>query len=1361
MKRFFVLTFLSLATVFAGAQNLIENSSFEEGKILNGRSRILPGWSVRSYTAKMHRVAAGGSDGKRAAVIQTDKEESGYFSPRQISVASGARLHLKLRYRFKRTSPRGWAAAVIVPSDSKGKKMSFGTIKYHYLEPAADWTAAEVKYQLPAKDPRGYKVSVRLQLNGPGEVWFDQVELQVILPEKNIVEFYPSSVNKDKTLYPIKGESNPLLFYVYTNGSPKNRVLELDVPADFPLLGAAPVFTSGKTAPSKISETQKGSRRYYKIPLDEKTVLPVQRAVSRLFTGTALLFDAGKNLKPGVLNWKIKDISSGKIKIAPQTAPTGLKLPEKFTLYTWYTPILSNIPSEKGVESYIRSMKKSGITGGSLTPARMALYRKHQFSNYRCTWYVTPQKCYTGMLAGQHMTKYFTNMLKSMKGSVNPTLVWNYEPGLDEFYHFCPKCRSAFAKCIGKNVDKIKNGREAEKRYPKEFMQFRCGQIKEIVSRFAGLCRKYDTSPILNSYIFPGNESGMPFFKRRIGDVSSYNSLLKSYSAQVYLAPHQLWDGLENNLKRAPGMIPCFTSDERHNQDTFPYSLVTPEQVYLETIIAALHKSPAIHFFIGVFTFDGRQMLTLRKAMDEIAFWEKFIFDGSVSKDATAGSSTVPAVRWRAYKYKGELLLALVNPDLSETAQVQFDLKPGMSSFNITEPLKNRRFVRQGKEVFSSGSKAVFELKPGEIRYILLTPVKKAAAGVQKVELRDQLPGLQKKILLTKDGYKVTAEGLKKDLPDVITVEKGNFQAVIEVKNGAIVRTGKVQLYRDNLKYPSSASWSRDFMGRYDFKSCQFADGKLEIEFEKPLKSIGSGKLHLTKKIIFSRDLQAIDALITLKNTGKAPFDAAYWNWNQLDIPTDKLILDRPGSKLWHAAGQKNVNHFLPVKWSQWIKASNKYYLGWDTGRPEEDGLELEKWYVYTASACPTVEQMGYKQTIKPGKSVRIMLFFRRIPPAKTVKFDPAAPFTIDNPYAVRKKQAFRASPHDHAQYKPSYKHAPMPPADRLRGLQQAKVFPPYKFSTITEHTRITLPENTIPRSDNPQWGVKDIVFVPGMEGTIGSWTHGSAYGHFFGEINCIGVSTEYKDVNKQETYKHAISPWPERAQPEILLGRLLDDGVFVGLCHPNVKLDNNGTHRWGSSGYTFDELDILFGNPEKLMPPLPRLPIALEIGNQNSDFNAKSDFKNSEEKWDLLLGRGHRLFGTASDDAHGKQFFAGWIVAYVNEVTKKDFMDSLLTGNFYSSQGPAITKIELKDRDFTVATDKPAKIEFIGKGGKILKKLENAVSGTYRIVGDEIYVRARITRICPEMRNIHGGGIGRRRSAWTNPLYINHKKTN
>ena len=1363
MKQILLTAFLLMNAVLYGSENILKNASFEEGKAQNGKARILPDWSVRSYSSNIHRIAeSGGFDGKRAAVIKTEKEEAGYFSPKQFAVPSGSRIQLKFYYRFKSSSSRAKAAAIITPSDSQGKKMPFGTIKKLDLKPAEEWTASEVKYQLPTKDKNGYKINLRLQLNGPGEVWFDKVELKVIPPEKHLVEFYPSSVNTQKTLYPIKGETSQLLFYVFTNDSPQGRVLELDVPADFPLLGAAPVFTGNKSTAGEITCVEKSGRRYYRIALDKNSVLPIRRAVNDLFTGTALLFDTHKELKPGVLNWKINGIGSGTIKISPvQSTENDLKLPKKFTLYTWYTPILSFIPSDDAVAKHIQSLKKSGISGGSLVPERKALFKNAGFSNYRCTWFATVKKCYTAMLSGNEMTVYFTKMLESMVGSANPTLVWNYEPGLPEYYHFCDSCKEAFAKYSGKKLDGVKDAQEAEKLYPAEFMQFRCDQIKEIVSRFAELCRKYNIDPILNSYVFPATDSGMPFFKRRIGNVDSYRHLLKSYSAQVYMVPSLLWDNLENNLKRAPNMIPCFTSDERHNQDTYPYSLLTPEQLYLETVTAALLKSPAIHFFVGVFTFDGRQMLTLRRAMNEIAQWEKFIYDGTVVNNAAQGSSTVSSVRWRAYKYQNQILLAMINPDLNEKANVQLVLNPEMKSFNILETAKARRFIRNSKDIFQSGDKAVFELNPGEVRYILLTPPVPASKNEQNITLADRIPEKKQETLLNKDGFQVTAIGFQSSKPDSIIVKQGNNQATIEVSDGAIVQTGQVQLFRDNLKYPASASWSQDFKGRYSFKSCNVVNGKLEIVFEKALKSIGSGELFLTKKIIFSHNLQAIDALITLKNTGKKAFDAAYWNWNRFDIPTDKLVLERSGSESWSAAGKKNINHYLPVKWTQWIKASGKYYLGWDTGRPEVDGLELEKWYTYTGGKYPTVEQIGYKQTIKPGSSVRIMLHFRRIPAAKPAKkFDPAAGFTIDNPYAVSKKHEYRASLHDHAQYAPTYKHAPVPPADRLRGLQQAKVNPRYKFSVITEHTRITLPENTTPVSKEPQWGVKDILFVPGMEGTIGSWTHGSDYGHFFGEINCVGVSTQYKDVNNQTTYKHAISPVPERFKPEILLGRLLDDGVFVGLCHPNVKVDHNGTHRWGASGYTFDELDILFGNPEKLMSPLPRLPIALEIGNQNGDFNAKTEFKNSEDKWDLLLGRGHRLFGTACDDAHAKQQFAGWVVVYVNEITHKDFMDSMLSGNFYASQGPAFTEIKLKDRDFTVSTDKPAKIEFIGKGGKVLKSLDNAVSGTYRIIGDEIYVRARITRECPEMKNVRGGGIGRRRSAWTNPLYINNKKS-
>lgn len=99
--------------------------------------------------------------------------------------------------------------------------------------------------------------------------------------------------------------------------------------------------------------------------------------------------------------------------------------------------------------------------------------------------------------------------------------------------------------------------------------------------------------------------------------------------------------------------------------------------------------------------------------------------------------------------------------------------------------------------------------------------------------------------------------------------------------------------------------------------------------------------------------------------------------------------------------------------------------------------------------------------------------------------------------------------------------------------------------------------------------------------------------------------------------------------------------------------------------------------------------------------------------------------------------------------------MDSLLAGNFYASQGPQITEIDVAGKTFTVATDKPSKLEFIGKGGEVLQTESDVLRGSYTIKGDEVYVRARVTRECPELQRKIGGGIGDRRSAWTNPVYL------
>ena len=1353
--------FLFFGALVCGAteNNLLVNSSFEAGKARNGVSRILPGWTVRSYTASMHRIEnSGAKDGKRAAVLKTDKEESGYFTPQKIEAAAGSRIHLQVQYHFKRPSKRGWAAMIVNLLDFRGKKLSYGSRKLVYLEPAENWTYAELKYQLPSSDPRGYKLDIKFQLNGPGELWIDQASLQVIAPQKNLVEFYPGSVNSHKTLYPIAGESNQLLFYVFTNSSPKNRVLELDVPESFPLTGAAAVFT-GKHLASEIKKQKKSGRLYYKIKLAEKSVLPMKRSVNDLFTGTGLLFKAACDMKKDTLNWQIKGIGSGKIALEPQQPAKNLKLPENFKLYTWYTPLLSHIQSPEAISGYLDTLRKSGVAGGSLHESKADFFKNKDFCNYRCTWFATPQKCYTNMLSKSAVENYFGKLLQSMQKFDSPVLVWNYEPGPAEYYHFCADCRQAFEQDSGKSTAGLKDGKSVEKRYPAEYMLFRTRQRQEIVRRFVEICRKNRVKAILNSFVFPGSEAGMPNFNRRIGDMSPLKDTLYSYSAQVYYPPQLLWDALVKNLRHWPGMIPCFTSDERHNGDSYSYSLLTPEQVYLETVIAALQKCPAIHFFVGVFTFDGKQMLALRKAMDEIARFEDFIYRGTVADQAVKLTSRGRYLRSRAYKFKNKIMLALVNPDPVEEAFAQVALTPGMQQFKVAEPLKKLKFTQQKSENFRSGASAVFRLAPGEIRYIVLAD--KPDASMEKTEeLPSQLPKIKESVLLDKNNCKVTAVGSKKDQPDTLIVQQGKGKAVINMQDGAVVELGKVKLFRDNVAYPAMAAWSEDFTGRYRLESCQLVNGKLEITTGKLLSAKMPEKIMLTKKLIFSHDINAVDAEVIMKNTGKKAVTVAYWNWNQLDILLKDFTVDRPGSPLWRAAGQKNLNNYLPVKWSQWVKAGNKYFIGWDTGRPQVDGLELEKWYIYTGVACPTLEQISYKQSIKPQKKVRIKLHFRVIPPVTQAQaFDPQQPFTIDNPYAVSKKFAYRASPHDHAQYAPTYKHSPVPPAERIRQLRDAKVTPPYKFSIITEHTRITLPSNTIPRGVEPQWGVDNILFIPGMEGTIGSWTHGSDYGHFFGEINCIGVSTEFKKVDDQSTYKHIISKWPENMKPEILLGKLLDDGVFVGLCHPNSKLDQNDTHRWGASGYTYDELDILFGNPEKLMPPLPRLPIALEIGNKTNDFSQiQTNFTNAEAKWDYLLSRGHRLYGTACDDAHSYSTFEGWIVVYVNELTQKDFMDSLLKGNFYASQGPEIKNIKLQDKDFTITADQPSRIEFIGRNGKVLQKEENVTVSTYRIQGNELYVRARVTRECPEMRVI-GGGIGRRRSAWTNPLYIKQSK--
>lgn len=286
--------------------------------------------------------------------------------------------------------------------------------------------------------------------------------------------------------------------------------------------------------------------------------------------------------------------------------------------------------------------------------------------------------------------------------------------------------------------------------------------------------------------------------------------------------------------------------------------------------------------------------------------------------------------------------------------------------------------------------------------------------------------------------------------------------------------------------------------------------------------------------------------------------------------------------------------------------------------------------------------------------------------------------------------------------------------------------------------------------------------------------SNGESNNKYMGDINLdmLIVTTSEGNVKeygadnstikyKPMQYKHAAFIHDKNKTMDKKLKMLHDDGTFLVLAHPNSRLETKGKFKgmqlWSSSGYTYEELDTIFGNAKKGIQPMNYLPHALEIGNRGYDFSERTGFKNAEEKWDYLLTQGIRVLGMASDDSHGSTPLAGWVVLYTNaksrnELTKADVMESLFTGNFYSSQGPNID-INVKGNQFTITTNKPSKIEFIS-AGRVIYGADNVMQATYEIKGNEIYVRGRVTREDNDWPEI-GGGIGNVRSAWTNPLYI------
>lgn len=241
-----------------------------------------------------------------------------------------------------------------------------------------------------------------------------------------------------------------------------------------------------------------------------------------------------------------------------------------------------------------------------------------------------------------------------------------------------------------------------------------------------------------------------------------------------------------------------------------------------------------------------------------------------------------------------------------------------------------------------------------------------------------------------------------------------------------------------------------------------------------------------------------------------------------------------------------------------------------------------------------------------------------------------------------------------------------------------------YDFISITDHERVT-----------PNPGIPGIMFIPGTEQ--------SPQGN---HLNRINVSA------------------PLRGDAQTMIDYTLAEGGFIFLNHPNWPGGYPANPNW-----TDAELEAVRGFN------------GIEVWNSLVAPNS-----NAEGRADYLLSRGRRFFLVATDDCHdvtNARCKTASTRVFADRAEPADLMENLKAGNFYASNGAAIASISILERAITVATDRLSTIEFLAAGGRVVQSSPRVFAAAYTVAGDEVYVRARVTREADK------------KMAWSNPIYV------
>ena len=161
----------------------------------------------------------------------------------------------------------------------------------------------------------------------------------------------------------------------------------------------------------------------------------------------------------------------------------------------------------------------------------------------------------------------------------------------------------------------------------------------------------------------------------------------------------------------------------------------------------------------------------------------------------------------------------------------------------------------------------------------------------------------------------------------------------------------------------------------------------------------------------------------------------------------------------------------------------------------------------------------------------------------------------------------------------------------------------------------------------------------------------------------------------------------------------------------------------------------------------------ALELYNHGC---AVSGFdENNTHVYDELLRRGHRIFGTATDDNHNAHpqgdprfdSLGGFVMVKATALTQEAVWDALKAGHFYASTGPLIEDLYIEDDILVVKTSPSVKV--------MMTSGVRHARVAYPKEGAETMTEARfdLSRTWPgyvRVTVLDGQG----RAAWSQPIY-------